>query len=46
MRGRELGIEIGRGQPGPHNAITDVAGKSFRYYEKLNRASRYTADSA
>jgi predicted secreted hydrolase len=29
-----------------HFAITDVAGKSFRYYEKLNRASRYTSDSA
>jgi predicted secreted hydrolase len=29
-----------------HFAITDVAGKSFRFYEKLNRASRYTADSA
>ena len=29
-----------------HFAITDVNGKSFRYYEKLNRASKYTADSA
>ncbi len=26
MRPRELGIEIGRGRPGPLNAITDVAG--------------------
>jgi D-aminopeptidase len=25
-RARDLGIRIGRGQPGPHNAITDVAG--------------------
>ncbi|MFL6244560.1 MAG: lipocalin-like domain-containing protein [Thermoanaerobaculia bacterium] len=28
-----------------HFAITDVAGKSFRYYEKLNRASPFTADA-
>ncbi|RIK47199.1 MAG: aminopeptidase [Chloroflexi bacterium] len=26
MRARDLGIEIGFGQPGPYNAITDVAG--------------------
>jgi D-aminopeptidase len=26
MRTRDLGIVIGRGRPGPHNAITDVAG--------------------
>ena len=26
MRTRDLGIIIGRGQPGPHNAITDVPG--------------------
>jgi len=26
MRARDLGIVIGRGQPGPRNAITDVAG--------------------
>lgn len=26
MRARQLGITIGRHQPGPHNAITDVAG--------------------
>ncbi len=26
MRARDLGLSIGRGQPGPHNAITDVAG--------------------
>src|SRR3954470_6471316 len=26
MRIRDLGIVIGRGQPGPNNAITDVAG--------------------
>jgi D-aminopeptidase len=26
VRARELGIEIGGGRPGPHNAITDVAG--------------------
>jgi D-aminopeptidase len=25
-RARDLGIRIGNGQPGPHNAITDVAG--------------------
>jgi predicted secreted hydrolase len=29
-----------------HFAITDVDGKQFRYYEKLNRASRFTADAA
>jgi len=29
-----------------HFAITDVDGKTFRYYEKLNRASPYTADAA
>jgi predicted secreted hydrolase len=29
-----------------HFAITDVNGKSFRYYEKLNRASPFTADAA
>ncbi len=29
-----------------HFAITDVSGKSFRYYEKLNRASKFTADAA
>jgi D-aminopeptidase len=26
LRARDLGIEIGRGTPGPNNAITDVAG--------------------
>src|SRR5258708_3125513 len=26
MRARDLGVRIGRGQPGPHNAITDVPG--------------------
>ena len=26
MRTRDLGIVIGRGRPGPLNAITDVAG--------------------
>ena len=26
MRARDLGIVIGRGRPGPHNAITDVPG--------------------
>ena len=26
MRARDLGIVIGRGRPGPLNAITDVAG--------------------
>jgi D-aminopeptidase len=26
MRARDLGIRIGRGRPGPYNAITDVAG--------------------
>ena len=29
-----------------HFAITDVAAKDFRYYEKLNRASPFTADAA
>ncbi len=29
-----------------HFAITDVQEKSFRYYEKLNRASAFTADAA
>ena len=29
-----------------HFAVTDVAAKKFRYYEKLNRASPYTADAA
>lgn len=29
-----------------HFAITDVAAKDFRYYEKLNRASPFTAASA
>ena len=29
-----------------HFAITDVDGKSFRFYEKLNRASKFTADAA
>jgi D-aminopeptidase len=26
LRARDLGIRIGRGEPGPHNAITDVPG--------------------
>jgi D-aminopeptidase len=26
LRARDLGIRVGRGRPGPHNAITDVAG--------------------
>jgi predicted secreted hydrolase len=29
-----------------HFAITDVAGRKFRYYEKLNRQSPFTADAA
>jgi predicted secreted hydrolase len=29
-----------------HFAITDVDGKQFRYYEKLNRASKFTAGAA
>ena len=29
-----------------HFAITDVAGKRFRYYEKLNRTSPFTANAA
>ena len=29
-----------------HFAITDVEAKSFRYYEKMNRASPFTADAA
>lgn len=31
MRARELGIVIGDGMPGPHNAITDVAGVRVGY---------------
>ncbi len=26
MRARDLGVTIGHGQPGPHNALTDVPG--------------------
>src|SRR5689334_13437129 len=29
-----------------HFAITDVQAKDFRFYEKLNRASAFTADAA
>jgi len=29
-----------------HFAVTDVAGKDFRYYEKLNRSSAFTAGAA
>ena len=29
-----------------HFAITDVQAKDFRYYEKLNRASKFTAEAA
>jgi predicted secreted hydrolase len=29
-----------------HFAVTDVAARDFRYYEKLNRASPFTADAA
>jgi predicted secreted hydrolase len=29
-----------------HFAITDVDGKAFRYYEKVNRASKFTANAA
>jgi predicted secreted hydrolase len=29
-----------------HFAITDVDGKAFRYYEKLNRGSKFTANAA
>ena len=29
-----------------HFAITDIDGKQFRYYEKLNRASKFTANAA
>lgn len=29
-----------------HFAITDVTGRKFRFYEKLNRASVFTADAA
>ena len=29
-----------------HFAITDLDARSFRYYEKLNRGSRFTADAA
>ena len=29
-----------------HFALTDVSGKSFRYYEKLNRSSPFTAQAA
>ena len=30
MRARDLGIRIGRGTPGPLNAITDVPGRDGR----------------
>jgi len=29
-----------------HFAVTDVAAKDFRFYEKMNRASAFTADAA
>ncbi len=29
-----------------HFAVTDVNGKAFRYYEKLNRSSKFTAQAA
>lgn len=29
-----------------HFAVTDVSGKAFRYYEKLNRSGPFTADAA
>ena len=29
-----------------HFAVTDVQAKDFRYYEKLNRASKFTAEAA
>ena len=29
-----------------HFAITDIDGKQFRYYEKLNRSSKFTANAA
>jgi predicted secreted hydrolase len=29
-----------------HFAVTDIDGKAFRYYEKLNRSSRFTAQAA
>ena len=29
-----------------HFAVTDVDGKAFRFYEKLNRGSKFTADAA
>lgn len=29
-----------------HFAVTDVDGRAFRYYEKLNRSSRFTAGAA
>lgn len=29
-----------------HFAVTDISARQFRYYEKLNRSSRYTASSA
>ena len=31
MRARDVGIEIGTGEPGFHNAITDVAGVQVGY---------------
>ena len=30
-RARDLGIAVGRGEPGPHNAITDVSGVRVGY---------------
>jgi predicted secreted hydrolase len=53
-----VGVEAGQGSGAPaspwdlraimpaHFAVTDVQAKDFRYYEKLNRASVFTAEAA
>lgn len=42
---RQSAWDLGHVMPA-HFAITDVTGKKFRYYEKLNRSSPFTADAA
>lgn len=42
---RQSAWDLGHVMPA-HFAITDVTGRKFRYYEKLNRASPFTADAA
>jgi predicted secreted hydrolase len=42
---RQSAWDLGHIMPA-HFAITDVGAKKFRYYEKLNRSSAFTADAA